>query len=183
MHCWRKIKETIRLVPGHLYMQGTAPTSPLTLYIRTIQRKNKFGSIRNRYSFSIIPIGTVHFSMFQMEAGVGSGLVQIQIYINSAEHYCTLHFNAFALVGVGEYFATYMIRSKDYLMGTTWCHMCNWMSNNARFFALNTWTSSQRQKEHHFQVLFGLFQYMHTWTSLAGGIILFHWSIITISML
>jgi len=100
-------------------MQGTAPTSPLTLYIRTIQRKNKFGSIRNWYSFSIIPIGTVQFSMFQMEAGVGSGLVQIQIYINSVEHYCTLRFNAFALVGVGEYFATYMIRSKDYLMGTT----------------------------------------------------------------
>ena len=57
--------------------------------------------------------------MFQMEAGVGSGLVQIQIYINSVEHYCTLRFNAFALVGVGEYFATYMIRPKDYLMGTT----------------------------------------------------------------
>jgi len=57
--------------------------------------------------------------MFQMEAGVGSGLVQIRIYINSVEHYCSSRFNAFALVGVGEYFATYMIRSKDYLMGTT----------------------------------------------------------------
>ena len=50
--------------------------------------------------------------MFQMEAGEGSGLVQIRIYINSVEHYCSSRFNAFALVGVGEYFAAYMIRSK-----------------------------------------------------------------------
>jgi hypothetical protein len=51
--------------------------------------------------------------MFQMEAGVGSGLVQIQIYINSVEHYCTLRFNAFALVGVGEYFNAFALLSAN----------------------------------------------------------------------
>jgi hypothetical protein len=143
--------------------------------IRTIQ-KNKFGSgtganhfksVLVSCTFNIIPIGTVHFCLFQMEVRgriwIGADL-DIQLNIAS-----TLCFNAAPLhrwgggLRSGFYFATYIIRSKGYLMGTVWIwsRMSNWMSDTDRFLALNTWTSRQTQKEHHFQVLFSLFQYMN----------------------